>query len=191
MTTDPTATEHRPVLPIFVGDRVLPDGCDRWGIRSVRADFRSSNGFRWPFPGQWAEASGPFNEANTDGCPSNVGDGLCVADTFRGMASGGIPARTVLLCAYSSADVLGTTRGDDKHRVRRVFVVDLIDGESFTRADLAGADLTRADLTRADLTGADLTGAYLTGANLTGAAADRYTVWPTGFDHAARGVVTR
>ena len=263
MTTTETPT-YRPVLPIFVGDRELPAGCDTWGIRSVHADFASSHGFRWPFPGQWATAPGPIDETNTDGCPADKGDGICVADTMAGMASGRIPARTVLLVAYAAADVLGMTQGGGKSRVRQAFVVDVIDGEATARADLSGADLTgayltrayltraylsgadltyanltgadltgadltyayltgadltRADLTRAyltraylsgadltyadltgadltyanltyaNLTGADLTGADLTGADLAGALA-RYTVWPTGFDHAAAGVVT-
>lgn len=46
-----TDTTYRPVLPILVGDRELPEGCDEWGIRTVRADFKSSRGYRWPFPG--------------------------------------------------------------------------------------------------------------------------------------------
>ncbi len=208
--TAATETAYRPVLPIFVGDRELPEGCDRWGIRSVRPDLRSSRGFRWPWPGQWAEAAGPFNEANTDGCPSAEGDGICLADTYRGMASGGIPARTALLCAYSTADLLGTTAGEDKHRVRRALVVDVIDGEAVARADLSGADLSGAylsgadlsgaDLSRADLSGAylsgadlsraDLSGANLSGADLYGARASSLTTWPTGYDHDAAGVVT-
>ena len=203
MTTT-TAATHRPVLPILVGDRTLPDGCDTWGIRSVHADLRSSHGFRWPFPGQWAEAAGPFDATNTDGCPSGEGDGICLADTYRGMASGGTPARTLLLCAYASADVLGTTASEGKHRVRRAFVVDVLDGEAVARANLYGANLSRADLrganlSRADLYGANLYGANLYGANLygadlygadlRGANASPYTVWPTGFDAAAAGVV--
>ena len=61
--------------------------------------------------------------------------------------------------------------------------------------DFAGANLTWANLAGAVLTGANLTDAYLAGANLaranlTGAKADKWTVWPAGFDAAAAGVVT-
>jgi uncharacterized protein YjbI with pentapeptide repeats len=164
-----TETTYRPVLPIIVGDRELPDGCDRWAIRSVHADLRSSRGFRWPWPGQWAEAAGPFVESNTDGCPAAEGDGICVADTYQGMASGGIPARTLLLVAYSSSDVLGTTPDESKHRVRRALVVDVVDGDRVARENLYGADLSRADLYGANLYGADLRGADLSRANLRGA----------------------
>ena len=199
MTTTTEAT-YLPVLPILVGDRTLPDGCDTWGIRSVRADLRSSRGFRWPFPGQWAEAAGPFDATNTDGCPMYEGDGICLADTYRGMASGGIPARTLLLCAYASADVLGTTASEGKHRVRRAFVVDVLDGEAVARANLGGANLSGAylrgaNLSEANLYGANLGEANLGGANLYGAdlreaGASAYTAWPPGFDAAAAGVVT-
>jgi len=179
--TTTTEATHRPVLPILVGNRTLPYGCDTWGIRSVRADLRSSRGFRWPFPGQWAEAAGPFDAANTGGCPSGEGDGICLADTYRGMASGGTPARTLLLCAYASADVLGTTASEGKHRVRRAFVVDVLDGEAVARADLSGANLRGAYLRGADLSGANLRGADLRGAN---------TAWPPEFDGVVAGVVT-
>ena len=194
MTTTTEAT-YLPVLPILVGDRTLPDGCDTWGIRSVHADLRSSRGFRWPFPGQWAEAAGPFDATNTDGCPMYEGDGICLADAYRGMASGGIPARTLLLCAYASADVLGTTASEGKHRVRRAFVVDVLDGEAVAGANLRGANLSEANLYGAYLRGADLSGAYLRGANLSeaylrGAAASAYTAWPPEFDGVVAGVVT-
>ena len=168
-TTEPT---YRPVLPILVGDRTLPEGCDAWAIRTVRADLTSSRGYRWPWPGQWADAPGPIIEANTDPCPSEIGDGICVAVDYAGMASGGVPARTLLLCAYATSDVLGTD--GHKFRLRRAFVVEVLDGEAIARRDLTdayltGADLTGAYLTDAYLTGANLTGAYLTGADLTDA----------------------
>ena len=188
-TTEPT---YRPVLPILVGDRTLPEGCDAWAIRTVRADLTSSRGYRWPWPGQWADAPGPIIEANTDPCPSEIGDGICVAVDYAGMASVGVPARTLLLCAYATSDVLGTD--GHKLRLRCAFVVEVLDGEriaradltranlaranlaradltraDLTRADLARADLARADLSRADLTRADLAGANLAGANLAGA----------------------
>ena len=185
-----TDTTYRPVLPIIVGDRELPDGCDTWGIRSVRPDLRSSRGYRWPWPGQWAEAAGPFIESNTDGCPAAEGDGICVADTYAGMASGGIPARTLLLVAYASADLLGSTPGELKHRVRRAFVVDVVDGEATVRANLSGATLYGANLYGATLYGATLYGADLSRADLSGALASTTTRWPDGYAHATAGVVT-
>ena len=161
--------------------RNLPEGCDTWGIKSVHPDLSTRHGFHWPSHG-WA-AVDEIDLRNTSPCPSRQGDGLCVANTWRGMASGGIPARTLLLVAYSRADVLG---GDDhKVRVSRACVVEVLDGKSIlapgddlrganlsgmdlTGMDLAGANLTYADLHGADLHGADLHGADLTGADLTG-----------------------
>ena len=57
--------------------------------------------------------------------------------------------------------------------------------------DLRGADLGGADLGGADLGGADLGGADLGGADLWGATADADTIWPSGFDPAAKGVIVR
>ena len=195
MTTT-TETKYRPVLPILVGDRELPEGCDEWGIRTVRADFKSSRGYRWPFPGSWAVAPGPIHE-HADPCPRGVGDGLCVAFDYAGMASGGVAARTVLLCAWAAGDVLA--RDEHKVRLRRALVVEVFDGEVVARANLRGAylwganlrgaNLWGADLRGANLRGANLWGAYLRGADLRGARADADTVWPDGFDPAARGVV--
>ena len=157
--------------------RNLPEGCDTWGIKSVRPGLRTRNDFQWPASG-WVAVDGIVQE-NISPCPCRQGDGLCVANTWRGMASGGIPARVLLLIAYSRADVLG---GDDhKVRVSRACVVEVLDGARalapgddlrgayLTGADLGGADLGGADLRRAYLTGADLTDANLTGANLASA----------------------
>ena len=155
--------------------------------RSVHPDLRSSRGFRWPFPGGEAVAPLPAGRKFTRGesCPEFTGDGLCLAKTWRGAASGGIPAITCLLVTYDPADVLG--EDDDKLRVSRCRVVDVFDAPALVRdgwcagADLYGADLTRANLTRA----------YLSVAYLTRAVADRWTRWPDGFDPAERGVVVR
>ena len=104
--------------------RNLPEGCDTWGIKSVRPGLRTRNGFQWPASG-WV-AVNRIDQENISPCPSRQGDGLCVASTWRGMASGGIPASVLLLVAYSRADVLG---GDDhKVRVSRVCVVEVLDG---------------------------------------------------------------
>ncbi len=210
-------TTYRPLLDILTEGRTLPDGCDTWGMRSVRPDFTSSRGFRWPFPGGVAEAPGPIITTNHDACPQSEGDGICTALTARGMASGGIPAITVLITAHAAADVLG---GDKmKVRVRRATVVEVVDLPDMARAaklsgaflygaDLGGADLDEADLGGADLGGANLGGANLGGANLGGANlrradlgganlggaglrranADQYTGWPEGFNPATAGV---
>jgi len=165
------ASRGRPLLDILTERRTLPDGYDAWGMRAVHPDFRSSYGFRWPFPGQVAQAAGPFARDNTGPCPASVGDGVCTAQTAAGMASGGIPAVTVLITAHKLADVLGFD--NDKVRASQVLVVDVVDlprlcRESMTEADLRG-DLYRADLYGANLEGANLRGADLRGANLRGA----------------------
>ena len=200
-------TTYRPLLDILTEGRTLPDGCDIWGIRSVHPDFTSSRGFRWPFPGGVAEAPGPVIHTNRGACPQSEGDGICTAITAYGMASGDIPAITVLITAHAAADVLGAD--EIKVRVRRATVVEIVDlpgmaragrlsGANLYGADLRGADLRwanlrRADLRRADLGGANLYGADLRradlyGADLYGADADQYTGWPEGFNPAAAGV---
>ena len=123
-----------------------------------------------------------MDESNTGACPSRPGDGLCVASSWRGMASGGIPARTLLLVATRSGDVLGRDEFAGKTRHRKVAVVAVVDGERLLREAGAGANLrgreprrreprgaTGADLRGANLGGANLRGANLGGANLRGA----------------------
>ncbi len=61
-------------------------------------------------------------------------------------------------------------------------------GADLTRANLSGADLRRANLSGADLRRADLSGANLEEADLDRATADKYTLWPEGFDPVAAGV---
>ena len=153
-------------------DRELPEGYDGWLIRSVYPDLRSLHGFRYPYPGQVAKAPGPINSGHAGECPSSVGDGICAATSWYGMASGGIPARTLLLVAYRESDVLG--RSEHKLRLSEFMVVDVVDGERLARehgngANLYGANLRSADLYGADLYGADLRSANLRSANLYGA----------------------
>ncbi|MFF7331829.1 pentapeptide repeat-containing protein [Streptomyces sp. NPDC008150] len=57
------------------------------------------------------------------------------------------------------------------------------------KADASGAVFRDADLRLADLRGSDLRTADLLRARLTGALASENTRWPTGYDHAAAGVV--
>jgi uncharacterized protein YjbI with pentapeptide repeats len=168
------------VLDRLTEGRKLPKGTDTWAFKSVKADLRTSHGYRWPYPGKWAECDpDKIITENKGSCPRTgcVGDGLCVATTYAGMKLGGIPARTMLLVAYHSKDLLGNSEAG-KLRVARVRVVELLDGETVLKSHGAKADLTRADLTGANLTGADLTGADLTGADLTGA--DLYEAYLTG-----------
>ena len=127
------------------------------GWRVCRADLTSRGDFRWPWPGDWVEVDGP---ADGDAC----GEGLHIAHTAMGAASGGIPLHTVLIVAYRPDDVLGSD--NHKTRVRRCYAMGVIDA---TRANLFGADLRDAYLRGADLSGADLRGANLRGANLSGA----------------------
>ena len=172
MTTEPERVDLLDLL-VKTGGYVRPDGCDRWAIRSVHPDLRSSRGFRWPFPGGVATVpDDAVDPSNTDACPARVGDGVCAARDWQGMASGGIPALTLLLVAYADADVLG----DDGHklRLRRAVVVDVVDGtrlvrEHGARANLSGAVLRGAGLWGANLSGANLSGAVLSGANLSDA----------------------
>ena len=168
-------TDYRDLLPVIVEREgaALPDGFDSWGIKSVHPDLRTTHGYRWPVPGHIAECDpGRVITTNTDACPAQMGDGLCVATSWCGMASGGIPARTLLLVAYAAGEVLGRDVTAGKLRCPRVAVVALVDGERLLReagtgADLRGANLRGADLRGANLRGADLTCAYLTCAYLT------------------------
>ena len=194
-------TTKTDLIPIIIerAHATLPTGCDRWGIKSTRPDLTTRGGYQWPLPGGVAQCDpDQIIRDNRDQCPAAPGDGLCVALTWRGMRSGGFPARTMLLVAWSSVDELSDP---DVHKVRvsRVHVVALVDGErllcevgsgadlsganlsganlygadlsgaNLSRADLSGADLSRANLSGADLYGADLSGANLSGADLSGA----------------------
>ena len=164
----------------------------RYGFRAVHPDFRSRNGYVWPFPGQTASASGPFIAANNGGCPSYDGDGICLATTAQGAASGGIPLITVLVCSYRPADLLGSESDGSKIRVRSAEVLSVHDFPATLRigsgaagsdrlpskSDLSYADLRGANLRYADLRGANLRGANLRGADLYGAGADPWTRLP-------------
>ena len=162
------------LIPVTV-DReqaTMPAWCDSWGIKSVRPDLRTYGGYQWPWPGQTAACDpNALVPANRDARPSQEGDGLCVATSWRGMASGGIPASTMLLVAYASSEALGGDTENGKLRLPRVAVVAVVDGLRLLRefgagANLSGANLRGANLTRADLRDANLRGANLRRANL-------------------------
>ncbi len=156
---------------ILFPDNMTPDETAdlRWGFRLNSLDFTSHGEYRWPFPGHWAEASGPFTQLPS-ACPSAEGDGICIAKTISGAQSGSgrFGKSTGLLVAYLPADLLAEET--DKLRVKRAWVADVFDpvrALTLSRADLSGANLSGAYLSGADLYGADLSGANLSGANLS------------------------
>ena len=167
-----TTTEYRNLLDIITADRELPEGFDSWGIKSVHPDLITTMGFRWALPGGLNISNDALNRKNTDACPTRQGDGLCVATSWRGMASGGIPARTLLLVAYREEDVVGRDIPQGKLRIGGVVAsVALVDGERLIReygrdADLIGANLIGANLVDANLQGANLRDANLQSADL-------------------------
>ena len=103
----------------------------RLGWKAVHPDLRSRDEYRYPFPGGWADAGGPILD-HSDACPRQAGDGLCVAKTWKGAASGCIPASTVLLVGYHDDDVYG--EDDHKVRVGAMLVLDVVDVPSLARA---------------------------------------------------------
>ena len=154
-------------------DLCTPDMLIGW--RVVNADFTSHGGYRWPFPGNWAEPDVRGCPPRLGGpCPTFEGDGLCIALTPWGAGSGGICLHTVLVVGYYRADILG--RDEDKARVRRALVLDLWDGQALIRAVGDGASLDGANLVRASLYGC-----YY----------DEFTGLPRGFDPIAAGMVKR
>ena len=162
--------EYIDLIPIIVEREraVLPEGFDSWGIKSVKPDLKTYCDFQWPPPGQVVACDeSRVDRSNTSDCPSWEGDGLCVGTTWDGMASGCIPAITLLLVAYRKADVLGERPG--KLRTTEVAVVSIVDGARLLQQKGAGADLRRANLRGADLSGANLSGANLSLADLRGA----------------------
>jgi hypothetical protein len=206
------------LLPTTIQPRV-PDGTPAdmvLGFRVCRPDMRSRGGFRWPNPGEWAEAPGPIRR-HRGACPEDVGDGLCVARTTSGAASGGINPGTYLLVAYAPDDVLGEDHS--KVRVRRALVLDVFTYDAFIganadlqsadlrsadlryanlryanlqSADLRSADLQSADLRSADLRYANLRSADLRYANLQYARGSIYTTLPTGWKvDEASGLIVR
>ena len=150
----------------------MPEGFDTWGVKSVYPDLITTRGFQWALPGGVNVSNDALIPGNTSACPNRPGDGLCVATTWRGMASGGIPARTLLLVAYRESDIVGRDEAFGNFRIGGpVASVELVDGCRLIRErgagmSLEGADLWGANLWCADLEGADLRGANLEGANL-------------------------
>lgn len=165
-------SEYRDLLPVVVetSGAVMPEGFDSWGIKSVHPDLMTAYNFSWASPGGVNVSNDYLATSNTSACPMVPGDGLCVATSWRGMASGGIPARTLLLIAYRAAEIVGRDEPDGKLRIGgEVASVALIDGERLIREHGEGANLGGACLTGANLRYANLQYANFQGANLQGA----------------------
>ena len=182
----------------------MPEGFDTWGIKSVHPDLVTTHDFQWALPGGVNVSNDAIVPGNTSACPDRPGDGLCVATTWQGMASGGIPARTLLLVAYRESDIVGRDEASGKLRIGGpVASVKLVDGCRLIRergADLEGANLRGANLEGANLEGANLRGANLEGANLRGANLEganlrgailTHGVPPKGWKRTPGGLLTR
>ena len=162
-------TKYRDLLPVIVetSGAQMPEGFDSWGLKSIHPDGATTHGFHWAPPGGSNISNSNLDLGNESACPSEPGDGLCVATTWRGMASGGIPARTLLLVAYREGDVVGRNVPQGKLRIGGVVAsVALVDGERLIREHGRGADLIGANLRGMNFTGVDLQGANLQGAIL-------------------------
>ena len=157
--------------PLLVGF-TLPDDYAGEGLllgwRSIGVDGTSRDGFRWPDPGQWTARE------NADRADVASSHGLHVARTWAGASSTG-SIRAALLVAYRPGDVAHV----DAHKVR----VD----QALVLARFDPVALIRAGW----MAGANLRGANLWGADLGDATADADTIWPSGFDPAAKGVIVR
>ena len=175
--------EHTNLLTVITSDPdvSMPEGFDAWGIKSVHPDLVTTHGFQWALPGGVNVSNDAIVPGNTSARPGVPGDGLCVATTWRGMASGGIPARTLLLVAYRESDIVGRNEACGKLRIGGpVASVKLIDGCRLIRERGAGMDLRRANLRHANLEDADLEGAILT-----------HGVPPKGWKRTPGGFLTR
>lgn len=178
----------RPLLSL--ADELEPGEVLGW--KSVRPDLTTNplyGALTRYYPGDVLEAPDALRGG---ACPSRPGDGYCVARTFKGAASGGIPLGSVAIVAASG--LLGGIM--DKARYRRLRVLAVWDGVRLIRehganahlqdadlrnARLQGARLRDARLQYADLRGADLRGARLQGARLQGADLDRWERGPDGY----------
>lgn len=135
---------------------------DRWAVKAVNPDFTTRNGFRWAFPGEWTTDPADTGNGYTKAvCPSRPGDGLSVAKTVRGMASGGYVPRTVLVVGFDDGHVLA--EDSEKVKVSAAFTLEVVDGLRWLRDWGRNANLAGANLYGANLYGADLTRAYLYG----------------------------
>src|SRR5882672_12526207 len=101
-----------------------------WKI--VRPDGRTYQDFQWPFKGR--VVADPQQQPFTTGdCPAFPGDGLCLAKTWRGAASGGYTAITGLAIEYDMKHLLGGM-SSDKYRVSQCNVLGVFDVQRLLRA---------------------------------------------------------
>lgn len=176
-------TDYKPFLNLVLDNSEYDQGnLKHVALKAVRPDFRTRGNFQWAFPGKWTRDPADTGTYSTGVCPIQPGDGLSVAKTAKGMASGGYSPVTVLIVGFASTDLLA--EDDDKIKVRKAKTLAVVDGMALIRAHGAGANLWganlrganlreanlgEADLRRANLRGADLREANLRGANLGGA----------------------
>ena len=147
-------------------EAVLPEGFDSWALKSTRADLTTFDLYQWPQPGGIAECDPAEIVVGSDGpCPSEYGDGLCVGLNWDAMASGGFPARTLLLVAYATKDILG--QGDGKVRVSKAAVVAIVDGERLLNEHSKTQDLSGASLEGMKFNFSRMCGITLTSANIS------------------------
>ena len=146
-------------------EAILPEGFDSWALKSTRPDLTTFDLYQWPQPGGIAECDPEKIVVDSNGpCPSAYGDGLCVGLNWDAMASGGFPARTLLLVAYATKDILG--QGGGKVRVSKAAVVAIVDGERLLAEhskmqDLSGALLEGMKFNFSRMSGITLTSATL------------------------------
>lgn len=188
MTTLTDTNKRTNLLAVITSDPSvsMPEGFDTWGVKSVHPDLITTRGFQWALPGGVNVSNDALIPGNTSACPNKPGDGLCVATTWQGMASGGIPARTLLLVAYRKSDIVGRDEASGKLRIGGpVASVKLVDGCRLIRERGAGMSLEAADLRHANLEGANLEAANLRAAIFT------HGVPPRGWKRTPGGFLTR
>ena len=147
-------------------EAVLPEGFDSWALKSTRPDLTTFDRYQWPQPGGVAECDPAEIVVGSDGpCPSAYGDGLCVGLNWDAMASGGFPARTLLLVAYATKDILGD--GSGKVRVSKAAVVAIVDGEWLLNEHSKTQDLSGALLEGMMFNFSRMSGITLTSASIS------------------------
>lgn len=153
---------------------VMPPGYDGLGIKSVSPTLTSSDGFKWPLPGGVVYDDHDCVWVNKTARPLHPGDGLCITFTWGAMASGGFPARTLLIVAYKTSHTLGADDEFSKIRVAGpVAVVGILDGEDFLRNRAAGANFEGGHFSGFQLNSANFKGTCFSEANLQRASFER------------------
>ena len=159
--------EKEKIISVLRGEEVTLNGL-KLAWKAVHPDLRSSHGYRWPWRGQWAWSVTDQEYSRGGTYPHFIGDGICLAKTWSGAASGRIPAITGLICGYLPKDVLG--ENPDKLRVTSAFVFEVIDIPSYIRSGyLAGANMVAANLCGANLESANFRNTNLRYSNFKGA----------------------